>query len=66
MTDNKVLVAMLCWILAVVMNIRKDRPAYAWIAALVFFLVNMIPHSMFGSELDYETGVVNTGMILLF
>lgn len=66
MTDNKVLVALLFWILAVVMNIRKDRPAYAWIAALVFFLVNMIPHSMFGSELDYETGVVNTGMILLF
>ena len=66
MTDNKVLVALLFWILAVVMNIRKDRPAYAWIAAIVFFLVNMIPHSMFGSELDYETGVVNTGMMLLF
>jgi hypothetical protein len=66
MTDNKVLVALLFWILAVVMNIRKDRPAYAWIAALVFFLVNMIPHSVLGSELDYETGVVNTGMILLF
>lgn len=66
MTDNKVMLAMLFWILAVVMNIRRDRPAYAWIAALVFFLVNMIPHSMFGSELDYETGVVNTGMVLLF
>lgn len=66
MTDNKVLVAVLFWILAVAMNIRKDRPAYSWIAALVFFLVNMIPHSVLGSELDYETGVVNTGMILLF
>jgi hypothetical protein len=66
MTDNKVLVALLFWILAVVMNIRKDRPAYAWIAALVFFGVNMIPHSVLGSELDYETGLVNTGMILLF
>lgn len=66
MTDNKVLVALLCWILAVVMNIRKDRPAYSWIAALIFLLVNMIPHSVLGSELDYETGVVNTGMILLF
>jgi hypothetical protein len=64
LTDNKVLVAMLFWILAAVMNIRKDRPAYAWIAALVFFLVNMIPHSVMGSELDYETGVINTGMIL--
>ncbi len=66
MTDNKVLVALLFWILAVVMNFRKDRPAYAWVAALVFFLVNMIPHSVLGSELDYETGVVNTGMILFF
>jgi hypothetical protein len=66
MTDNKVLVAMLFWILAAVMNIRRDRPAYAWIAALVFFLVNMIPHSMFGSELDYDTGVVNTGMMMIF
>jgi hypothetical protein len=66
LTDNKVLFAMLVWILAVAMNIRKDRPAYSWIAALVFFLVNLIPHSMFGSELDYESGVVTTGMILLF
>lgn len=66
MTDNKVLFAMLVWILAAVMNYRKDRPAYSWIAALVFFLVNMIPHSMFGSELDYESGVVTTGLILLF
>lgn len=65
MTDNKVLVAILFWILAAVMNIRRDRPAYAWIAALVFFLVNMIPHSMFGSELDYDTGVVTTGMMMI-
>jgi hypothetical protein len=66
MTDNKVLVAILFWILAMAMNIRRDRPVYAWIAALVFFLVNLIPHSMFGSELDYETGVVNTGMIMFY
>jgi hypothetical protein len=65
MTDNKVLVAMLFWILAAVMNIRRDRPAYAWIAALVFFLVNMIPHSMFGSELEYDTGVITTGMVMI-
>ena len=66
LTDNKVLVALIFWILAAVMNARKDRPTYTWIAALVFFLVNMIPHSVLGSELDYETGVVNTGLILLF
>jgi hypothetical protein len=66
LTDNKVLFALVFWILAVAMNIRKDRPAYTWIAALVFFLVNMIPHSLMGSELDYETGVVNTGLIMFF
>lgn len=66
LTDNKVLFAMIIWILAVVMNIRKDRPKLALIASIVFFLVNMIPHSMLGSELDYETGEVLTGMILLF
>jgi hypothetical protein len=66
MTDNKVLVAMVFWILAVVMNIRRDRPALALLAAVVFFLVNMIPHSMFGSELDYQSGEVMTGMILMF
>jgi hypothetical protein len=57
---------MVFWILAVVMNIRRDRPALALLAAVVFFLVNMIPHSMFGSELDYQSGEVMTGMILMF
>jgi hypothetical protein len=66
LTDNKVLFAMVFWILAVAMNTRKERPAYTWIAAAVFFLINMIPHSLMGSELDYESGEVMTGMILLF
>ena len=65
LTDNKVLFAMIFWILAIAMNLRKDRPAYTWIAAVIFFLINMIPHSLLGSELDYESGEVLTGMILL-
>ncbi len=64
LTDNKILLAMAFWILAVAMNIRKDRPVFAWIAAIVFILINMIPHSAMGSELDYESGEVVTGMIL--
>ena len=63
LTDNKVLVAMIFWIFAVAMNIRRDRPMLALLAAVVFFLVNMIPHSMFGSEFNYETGEVVTGLI---
>ncbi|MFC2115819.1 hypothetical protein ACFLTU_05050 [Bacteroidota bacterium] len=66
LTDNKVLFAMIIWIVAVAMNIRKDRPKLALLAAIVLFLMNMIPHSMFGSELDYESGEVLTGMIMLF
>jgi hypothetical protein len=66
LTDNKVLFAMIFWILALIMNYRKDRPVYTMIAACIFFLINMIPHSLLGSELDYESGEVLTGMIMFF
>ncbi len=66
LTDNKVLFAMIFWILAVVLNIKKDRPKLVLAASIVFFLINMIPHSMFGSELNYESGEVVTGMIMMF
>jgi hypothetical protein len=32
-------------------------------AALVMLLIFSIPHSTMGSELDYESGQVKTGMI---
>ncbi|MFC2098218.1 hypothetical protein ACFLSP_00600 [Bacteroidota bacterium] len=66
LTDNKVLFAMIFWIFAIVMNIKKERPKLVILASVVFFLVNMIPHSLFGSEMDYESGEVIQGMILLF
>ncbi len=64
LTDNKTLIAFLFWILAVVMNRKSDRPVYTAAAALVLLLVYSIPHSMFGSELDYSSGEVTQGMIL--
>ena len=64
LTDNKVLFAMIFWLLAIFMNAKKERPVYTIIASIVFFLINMIPHSLMGSELDYESGEVLTGMIL--
>jgi hypothetical protein len=66
LTDNKVLFAMIFWIIAIVLNIRKERPKLVLLASIIFFLINLIPHSMFGSELDYESGEVVTGMIMLF
>jgi len=64
LTDNKTLIAFLFWVLAVAMNWKKSRPVYTVIAAVVLLLIYSIPHSMFGSQLDYNTGTVNQGMIM--
>lgn len=66
LTDNKTLIAFLFWILAVVMNLRKEKPVYTVLAAIVLLLVFSVPHSLFGSELDYSSGQVTQGFILSF
>jgi hypothetical protein len=54
LTDNKTLIAMALWIAALVAG-RKDRPARGWVlaASVATLLINLIPHSLFGSELKY-------------
>jgi hypothetical protein len=66
LTDNKTLIALVFWILAVVMNRKNERPAYTVLAAFILLLVFSIPHSLFGSQLDYSTGHVTQGIILNF
>jgi hypothetical protein len=66
LTDNKTLIAGIFWVLAVIMNRKKERPFYTILAAVVLLLVYSIPHSMFGSELNYETGSVTQGIITNF
>ena len=66
LTDNKTLIALIFWILAVAMNKNKERPLYTALAAIVLLLVFSIPHSLFGSELHYSTGQMPTGIILNF
>jgi hypothetical protein len=66
LTDNKTLIALVFWILAVVMNRKKERPMYTVLAAFILLLVFSIPHSLFGSQLDYSTGHVIQGVILNF
>jgi hypothetical protein len=63
LTDNKTLIAFIFWILAVFMNRKTDKPIYTIIAAVVLLLVYSIPHSLFGSQLDYASGQVTQGMI---
>jgi hypothetical protein len=66
LTDNKTLIAFIFWTLAVIMNMKKERPFYTIVASVVLLLVFSIPHSIFGSELDYSTGEVTQGLILIF
>lgn len=66
LTDNKTLVAIIFWLVAVAMNYRKQRPIYTIIAAVALLLIYSIPHSMFGSELDFASGEIKQGMLLNF
>lgn len=66
LTDNKTLVAFLFWVLAFFMNRKKERPVYTIVASVVMLIVYSIPHSMFGSQLDPETGEIIQGWIQLF
>jgi len=62
-TDNKTLFAWLFWLVAFIV-LRKNPHNKLWpiIATLVIFAMYMIPHSMGGSELDNETGKIETGL----
>jgi len=53
LTDNKALIAMLFWLAAWLASRTRDRRGWIILAALVMFIIFMIPHSLLGSELDY-------------
>jgi hypothetical protein len=56
-TDNKVLVELIFWLLALYLNRgeRRDRQSVV-LAGIITLVVYFIPHSIFGSEYDYRTG----------
>lgn len=62
MTDNKTLVSFILWLIAA-FRLRKYPERKGWVlaAAIVMILVYLVPHSMFGSELDYSSGEIQTG-----
>jgi hypothetical protein len=64
LTDNKVLASVIVWLVALLLNRKKERPWLVIIATLFLFAIYMIPHSMRGSELDYSSGEVVTGLIV--
>ncbi|MCD4833634.1 MAG: hypothetical protein K8R31_07545 [Bacteroidales bacterium] len=65
LTDNKTLIAVIFWLVAVLGNRKSAKYRYTLIASVILFLIYIIPHSLFGSELDYSSGEVVTGFIQL-
>ncbi|MHC1704539.1 MAG: hypothetical protein AB9846_11575 [Tenuifilaceae bacterium] len=63
LTDNKTLIAFVAWAIAVLVNRKEKRPLVSLFAAVVMIIIFSIPHSLRGSELNYETGKVITGFI---
>lgn len=55
LTDNKTLIAVIGWIIALV-AIKKSANPKRWVifASILMFIVYLIPHSILGSELDYD------------
>jgi hypothetical protein len=66
LTDNKALIAFVFWIIAWMGNRKgQDRRYLVILAAVINLSISLIPHSLMGSELDYTTGEIKTGMIML-
>jgi len=54
LTDNKVLIAVIFWVLA--FFLKKKSKWWVVVATIVMIITYFIPHSALGSELDYTTG----------
>ena len=62
LTDNKLLIGVLSWLFAGVMTLKVKRRWPVIMAAVILFGVYSIPHSMQGSEFNYDKGVVETDL----
>ena len=62
LTDNKLLIAVIAWSIALILNIKKRNRFVTIIAAIVLIGVYSIPHSMQGSQYNYDQGKVETDL----
>lgn len=64
LTDNKTLVMVLVFAFACYKNYKTPSRLWTIVAVVVMLLVYSIPHSLFGSELNPETGeIIQAGLI---
>jgi len=57
LTDNKILIAFIFWLIAFFM--KKKSKYWVIAAVLIMMIVYSIPHSVLGSERNYKTGTLN-------
>lgn len=55
LTDNKTLIALIGWLIALLMIKKKQNPNF-WVlaASIIMLVIFLIPHSLLGSEADYK------------
>ena len=55
LTDNKTLIALIGWLIALLMIEKKQNPNF-WVlaASIIMLVIFLIPHSLLGSEADYK------------
>ncbi len=61
LTDNKALFAFVFWIIALFGIKGKGRPWLIILAMIMTIVIFSIPHSLYGSTLDYSTGSIKQG-----
>ena len=61
LTDNKTLIAFVFWLAAILINIKRKNRTSIIIAGIVLLLIYSIPHSMYGSELNRDSGKIEQG-----
>lgn len=62
LTDNKLLIGVIAWLLGVAFTFKNNRRLPTILAAITLIAIYCIPHSMQGSEFNYDKGVVETDL----
>ena len=55
LTDNKTLIALVGWLVAIAIYRKWAKSIVMWIAIIVMTIAFAVPHSIAGSELDFRT-----------
>lgn len=61
LTDNKTLIAFIGFIVAMIFNFKKPNRISVVIATVLMLVIFSIPHSARGSQLNYQSGQIDTG-----